>query len=288
MKSTDICWAKLPLAEDLMEFDPAEIGPDGCASPLPFSDSSFRPVSPDDGSSLALDGNRFVSRSGSSFPIVDERPILLPRRAIDCIKGNQLSISPESASDPFLQYLYFNVVKGSSGDINTPHGDVWYHRHLYRARKLLGDASGVVLDVGCDDPKLSRSVFPAGVKYIGLDPVLGPRSEPSLVAMAEFLPLADASVDGVVFLTSLDHVFDHHVAIDEAFRVLRPGGRLYLATLIWTHRASLLHDNIHFHHFRQYEIEGVLRAFRIDHVTRYNWKNNDHRFGVYLAATKPY
>jgi hypothetical protein len=45
-------------------------------------------------------------------------------------------------------------------------------------------------------------------------------------------------------------------------------------------------DNVHFHHFRQFEIEGALRRFRIGRIKRYGWKNDDHRFGVYLAAMK--
>ncbi|MDP4289139.1 MAG: class I SAM-dependent methyltransferase [Bacteroidota bacterium] len=287
MNSASARWADLPVSDDLAELDPASISPGDCAKPIGFDDPMCRLISPDDGKPLVRKERAYVSSNGVSFPIDGDRPILLPRRAIDCIKGNAIEVPVEKANDAFLQYLYLNAIKGSSGEINTPHGDVWYHRHLHRARRLLSDASGLVVDVGCDDPKLSRTVVPRGASYIGLDPVLGARSEPSLVAMAEFLPFADGSVDNVVFLTSLDHILDHHLAVDEAFRVLRPGGRLYMASLVWTQRATLLTDNIHFHHFRQYEIEGVLGAFRIDHVTRYNWKNNDHRLAIYLAATKP-
>jgi SAM-dependent methyltransferase len=179
------------------------------------------------------------------------------------------------------------MVKNAGGDHNAPFADAWYRRHLHRARQLVGSAKGLVLDVGCDDPALSRLLFPRSVDYLGLDPGLGARREPCLVGMAEFLPIRSGVLDGVAFLTSLDHVLDYHAALDEAFRVLKPGGKLFLETLIWTHRAELIRDNIHFHHFRQHEIEGALSAFRIEKLTRYNWKDDEHRFGIYLIATKP-
>ena len=68
--------------------------------------------------------------------------------------------------------------------------------------------------------------------------------------------------------------------------MLRPGGRLYLATLIWTDSAALTTDQAHFHHFRQFEVEGVLRKFNINTLDRYGWKGDTHRYGVYLRATK--
>lgn len=215
------------------------------------------------------------------------RPVLLPRRIADRIEGDRYAVTEADISDPELQYLYLGAIKNAGGDHNTPAADLWYRRHLYRSRALLADAEGLVLDVGCDDPALSRRLFPPSVRYVGLDPGLGPRHAPCLVGMAEFLPFTSASLDAVAFLTSLDHVLDYASALEEAFRVLRPGGRLYLATLIWTHRAELIHDTIHFHHFRQYEIEGALRTFRVERLTRYCWKDDEHRFGVYLVASKP-
>jgi SAM-dependent methyltransferase len=80
---------------------------------------------------------------------------------------------------------------------------------------------------------------------------------------------------------------DYRLALEEAARVLRPGGRLYLATLLWIERAQLYTDTVHFHHFRGPELEGALAgAFDIDRVEAYVWKDNTHRFGVYLSGTR--
>ena len=156
------------------------------------------------------------------------RPLLFPDKINERVRDRQFSLSFADASDPLLQYFYLNVIKNSGGEHNASASSVWYRRHLQRARRLLREAQGILLDVGCDDPALSRRVFPSAVDYVGLEPGLGPRSEFCLAAMAEFLPLRSQCLDGVAFMTSLDHILDHHAALDEAFRVLRPGGKLYL------------------------------------------------------------
>lgn len=53
------------------------------------------------------------------------------------------------------------------------------------------------------------------------------------------LPFADASVDGVLCEMVLEHVPDARVALGEIARVLRPGGRAYLALpFLWPYHAS--------------------------------------------------
>lgn len=280
-------WTALPLDSDQTTIEPLDLQRSSSSPPLALDELVGLLASPDDATSLRQSGTTLFSELGSAYPIVDDRPVLLPQRALSRLSNRALSIDASDLADPLLQYLYLNVIKNSGGAVNSSVADVWYKRHLHRAVNLVADARGLVVDVGCDNPALSRRIFPADVTYVGIEPSFGPRTELCPVAMAEFLPFKGEQVDAVAFLTSLDHVLDYHTAIDEAFRILKPGGRLYLATLIWTERATLLSDNIHFHHFRQFEIDGVLRRFHVDRLKRYDWKDNDHRFGIYLAATKP-
>jgi ubiquinone/menaquinone biosynthesis C-methylase UbiE len=105
--------------------------------------------------------------------------------------------------------------------------------------------------------------------------------------MAERLPIADGAADNVALNSSLDHILDYHLAVDEAVRILKPGGMFYMNSLIWTMRAELFPDTVHFHHFRDFELRGALKALRIEEITRYSWKGDSHRYGVYLAARKP-
>ena len=279
-------WSDLSFDDSLEEFDVHQLlSPGGAA--IRFDDPRLSFASPDDRSRLTWSNGSFLSANGFSFPAFSGRPALLPNRALQFCTSEGLKIPPERWSDGLLQYLYLGIVKGTAGEANSPLSDIWYRRHLKRSSLLVRDAYGVVCDVGCDDPRLSRSLFPSTASYVGLDPSFGERSDASLIAMAEFMPFSNESVDAVSFLTSLDHILDYKTAINEAHRILKPGGALYIATLIWTADAELVKDNIHFHHFRAFEIEGALNGFKIESVQRYNWKNDTHRSGAYIKASKP-
>ena len=278
----------IQILDDDAELAVGELDAAAGARPLSLEEALPLLVSPDTGRQLRLDsaGNRLVAEA-EVFPLRNGLPLLLPARAQRVISGGQWVIPHERWRDPFLQYLLLSWIKQIPHESNLAADDVWYRRHLARARRLLADARGTFLDVGCDDVRLARSILSPDVIYVGLDPLLEARGPFRLIAMAEFLPFADASFDNIAFMTSLDHVLDHHRAIDEACRVLRPGGRLYLATLVWTHDAELFHDHVHFHHFREYEIRGALAGLDIESVSRYSWKDDAHRHGMYLRASKP-
>jgi SAM-dependent methyltransferase/uncharacterized protein YbaR (Trm112 family) len=55
-------------------------------------------------------------------------------------------------------------------------------------------------------------------------------SIPLICACGEALPFADAGFDRVVADSMLEHASDQSRVLSEAYRVLRPGGRLFLAT----------------------------------------------------------
>jgi SAM-dependent methyltransferase len=102
-------------------------------------------------------------------------------------------------------------------------------------------AGRYVLDVGCGQGRLVRQLTALGARVTGME-----ISEPQLAAAraaddgagarylvgrAEAIPLADASLDLVVFRASLHHVpiAQMRPALREARRVLRPGGHVYAA-----------------------------------------------------------
>jgi ubiquinone/menaquinone biosynthesis C-methylase UbiE len=102
-------------------------------------------------------------------------------------------------------------------------------------RRLLADAEGVVVEIGAGTG-LSFRHYPAGVQVLVTEPdphmlkaARKADAKPTLKqAPAEALPLGDASVDTVVSILVLCSVPDQAVALAEANRVLRPGGRLLL------------------------------------------------------------
>jgi SAM-dependent methyltransferase len=96
----------------------------------------------------------------------------------------------------------------------------------------------VVVDVGCGDGDLVRHLARRGATVIGIEtgpePLRRARAasvagdERYLEGIAEDLPLPAAGADAITFINSLHHVQELDRALQEAARVLRPGGTLYI------------------------------------------------------------
>ena len=111
---------------------------------------------------------------------------------------------------------------------------------LEALRQIVGPLAGlVVVDIGSGEGALERSLAEAGAQVSGFDP-LGPAQDWTEIAAgryrlvrdgAEALPLADGSVDLVLFIYSLHHIPPTILptVLAEARRVLRQGGHLYVA-----------------------------------------------------------
>ncbi len=94
-------------------------------------------------------------------------------------------------------------------------------------------SSGRLLDVGCGDGQVARLGTDSGLESFGLDAVRAQldaaalqRGACYLQARVSELPVATGSVDVVVACLVLEHVADLDLALAEASRVLRHGGRL--------------------------------------------------------------
>jgi ArsR family transcriptional regulator len=99
---------------------------------------------------------------------------------------------------------------------------------------------GDVLDAGCGDGTVASMIAPVATSLTCVDRServveaararLGKRAR-LLIADVETLPLEPASFDTVLLLHVLASVRDPAAALSECARVLRPGGRLLIATL---------------------------------------------------------
>ena len=93
---------------------------------------------------------------------------------------------------------------------------------------------GPVLDVGCGEGRLARQVVERGVAWIGVDSSWSQLEanphRPLVLADMRHLPFRDGVFREVAHLWCLYHVDDPLVAIAEARRVLRAGGRYFAAT----------------------------------------------------------
>ena len=114
---------------------------------------------------------------------------------------------------------------------------------------------GLVLDVGCGPYGPYR--LPGSVpetEFVGIDPLAATGSTlQTYRALAEHLPFRSASFDHVLMISSIDHVVDPGLALREAHRVLRAGGRVH----IWTHLHPTQSRRI-----RDLAVGGLRRALR--------------------------
>jgi SAM-dependent methyltransferase len=95
----------------------------------------------------------------------------------------------------------------------------------------LGPIEGsLILDLGCGKGRFAAHLNEAGAKVVGLDlstaMLAKARGFDRVKASARHLPFADGTFDAVIAIEVFEHLGLIDRAIDEAWRVLKPGGRL--------------------------------------------------------------
>jgi SAM-dependent methyltransferase len=80
----------------------------------------------------------------------------------------------------------------------------------------------------------------ARLRYVGAD--LYPRSPNVVRADVTAMPFEDEQFDVVLCNHVLEHVVDDRKAMAELYRVLKPGGRLYMLQPIWLERAETIEN----------------------------------------------
>lgn len=125
--------------------------------------------------------------------------------------------------------------------MGEPAEDLGYATDLEVIERLVPLSGQSLIDVGCGDGALARVLAERGATVLGVeaDPIRAEANRAAPTAervtlvegVAQALPVADGSVDGVIFSKSLHHVpvADMAQALVEARRALRPEtGYLYV------------------------------------------------------------
>ncbi len=149
---------------------------------------------------------------------------------------------------------YFLHVCEGHQEFLSSEGD-YLSQRLAQALAVAGIAEGMqVLDVGCGRGEILRRTAALGARAYGIDYArvaveLSQRvtanddavARPGVYqASALYLPFAAESFDRVLMLDIVEHLYPNELALalDEAYRVLRPGGRIVIHTApnVWYDR----------------------------------------------------
>ncbi len=152
----------------------------------------------------------------------------------------------------------------------------WFRRHQAAYSWLLPLVAGRrVLEVGCGEGYGTDMIADAARSVLGLDyDAASVRHARSTYPRADFaranlaaLPLGDATVDVVVTLQVIEHVWDHPQFVSECARVLRPGGSIVVTTpnrLTFSPGRDVALNPFHTHEFTAAELTGLLERCGFD------------------------
>ncbi len=121
----------------------------------------------------------------------------------------------------------------------APGHDAFWHATWPALRELLPAPGGTVIDLGCGEGRLGRLLRAAGFRVAGVDrsPTLvrtaaaASGAFPVALADAAALPFASDSISLIVASMSLQDIEDLDHAIQEASRVLEPGGQFCITAV---------------------------------------------------------
>ncbi len=192
---------------------------------------------------------RRYSRRGASWLLIDADGTdgVPAPHGVGRFEGRMSSLG-DSGFGRLYRRLYVHPSR-FLGDLQHT-GPTNYHRRL--ARFLDSFIPGaVIVDVGSGARRLRENV-------LTLDIAQSPQVD--IVADAQRLPIRTAGVDGIVLQQVLEHVPHPDQVIAEAFRVLRPGGRLYC-------EVPFLYPVHDAHDFRRWTASGLsLFCARFTHL----------------------
>ncbi|WP_289663016.1 class I SAM-dependent methyltransferase [Flavobacterium panacagri] len=102
-----------------------------------------------------------------------------------------------------------------------------YHYDLFESIEKY--AKGNLLDIGCGNKPYEKKISKVVSKYVGCDIVQSNLNKVDVICSADAIPLDDNSFDTIISTQTIEHVGNYQGLVDEAFRILKPGGYFILS-----------------------------------------------------------
>ena len=99
-----------------------------------------------------------------------------------------------------------------------------YYQNIF-IKKFGAECQGKVLEIGADQSWSYNNYFPKANEYLHTN-IIGDFD--LIVDATNMFSITDNSVDVIVCISVLEHIYEHKEAINEIERVLKPGGKLIL------------------------------------------------------------
>jgi SAM-dependent methyltransferase len=130
---------------------------------------------------------------------------------------------------------------------------IWLDRSMFELMTRLPSGS-TVLNVGSGIGAFDRYI-PRGLKLINLD--IEPSARTQVVADAHSIPFPDDSIDAIFSNAVLEHVRKPWVVADEMWRVLKPGGMVFIAVPF----LNVIHDEEDYYRFTDRGLRVLFERF---------------------------
>ncbi len=115
-------------------------------------------------------------------------------------------------------------LSGMELKINNPNYLIYYFLYRDLKESFIKYASGDLLDIGCGNKPYKDELKDKIETYTGCDIAQSSEQIVDIICNAWEIPLPDSSYTTVISTQTIEHVEDHQGLVNEAFRLLQPGG----------------------------------------------------------------
>lgn len=139
----------------------------------------------------------------------------------------------------------------------------YFHEALFSAISKF--ATGRLLDIGCGNKPYENMLKNNTTEYIGCDIVQSSLHKVDVLCPADNIPLGSATFDTVFSTQTIEHVENHQGLVNEAYRLVKPGGYFIVSAPMYWHLHEEPYD---FFRFTKYGFTYILKnaGFEVEEI----------------------